>query len=137
TSLFAAIGGAITRTALLFVFGAVLFALATRRMEALQGEVAARPMRSFALGVLGFFVAVIALVALSVTVIGIPIAIIAVLCGVFATYAGICAPLATVGRALFGHKTKNPYMHLALGCALFMLASAVPWLGGFVTVGVV
>jgi hypothetical protein len=131
------IGGAITRTALLFVFGAVLLALATRRMESLQGEVGGRPMRSFALGVIGFFVAVIALIALSVTIIGIPIAIIALLFAVFATYAGICAVLATLGGALVQHKTKNPYIHLAVGCALFMIASAIPWIGGFVTLAVV
>jgi hypothetical protein len=131
------IGGAITRTALLFVFGAVLLALATRRMESLQGEVAGRPMRSFALGIVGFFVAVIAVVALSITIIGIPIALVAVLVGVFATYAGICAVLATAGAALVQHKTNNPYIQLAAGCAVFMAVSAIPFVGGLVTLAVV
>jgi hypothetical protein len=131
------IGGAITRTALLFVFGAVLLALATRRMDSLQGEVAGRPMRSFALGIVGFFVAVIALVALSITIIGIPIALVAVLLAVFATYAGICAVLATAGGALVQHKTTNPYVHLAVGCAIFMAVSAIPFLGGLITFAVV
>jgi hypothetical protein len=131
------IGGAITRTALLFVFGAVLLALVTRRMESLQAEIGGRPMRSFALGIVGLLVAVVAVVALSITIIGIPIAIVAVLFGVFATYAGICAVLATTGGALVQHKTKNPYVHLAVGCAIFMLASAIPVVGGLVTLAVV
>ena len=45
--------------------------------------------------------------------------------------------LATAGGALVQHKTKNPYLHLAAGCALFMLISAIPYLGGFVTFAVV
>ena len=47
------------------------------------------------------------------------------------------AVLGTVGAALVRHKTKSPYIHLATGSALFMLASAIPWLGGFVTFAVV
>jgi hypothetical protein len=131
------IGGAITRTALLFVFGAVLLALGTQRMEAMQGEVAARPMRTFALGIVGSIAFGLAFVAVAVTVVGIPIALIALLFGVVGTYAGICAALATAGGALAHHKTKNPYMHLALGCLLFLILSSIPWIGGFVTAGVV
>lgn len=131
------VGSAITRTALLFVFGAVLLALATRRMEGLQGEVAGRPMRSFALGVVGILVGVLAFVALCITIIGIPIAIVALLFAVFGAYAGICAVLATIGAALLRHRTKNPYVHLAVGCGIFMLISAIPYLGGFVTLAVV
>jgi hypothetical protein len=132
-----AFGGSITRTALLFVFGTVLLALATGRMDAMQGEVAARPMRTFALGIVGSLVACLAFVVLCVTIIGIPIAIVALLLGVLGTYAGICATLTTVGAAVFHHKSKSPYVHLAVGCALFLVASWLPWIGGFVTAGVV
>lgn len=131
------IGGAITRTALLFVFGTVILALATRRMEAMQGEVAARPMRTFALGVVGSLAFGLAFVAVSVTVIGIPIALIALILGVVGAYAGICAALTTAGGALAHHKYKSPYVHLAIGCALFLLLSSIPWIGGFVTAAVV
>ncbi len=131
------IGGAMTRSALLFVFGAVLLALATGRMESMQGEVAARPMRSFALGIVGSIVFLIVFVALCVTLIGIPIAICALAVAVFGGYAGICAVLTTAGRALVEHKSKSPYVHLAVGCALFLLIGAIPFLGGFVTAAVV
>jgi hypothetical protein len=131
------IGGAITRTALLFVFGTVLLALGTRRMEAMQGEVAARPMRTFALGIVGSIAFGLAFIAVCVTIIGIPIAVIALLFGVFGTYAGICAALATAGGALAHHRTKSPYVHLAIGCVLFLLLSSIPWIGGFITALVV
>lgn len=130
-------GGAVTRTALLFVFGTVLLALATGRMEAMQGEVAARPMRTFALGIVASLLGALAFLALCVTVIGIPIAVVALLLAVIGTYAGICATLTTVGAALFHHRSKSPYVHLAVGCVVFLIASWLPWVGGLVTAGVV
>ncbi|MGH7283016.1 MAG: hypothetical protein ACRELY_15945, partial [Polyangiaceae bacterium] len=128
------IGGALTRSAILFVFGAVLLALATDRMERLRAEIAARPMRSFALGLIGALAASLAVVVLCITLIGIPIAVVGSIFAVFAGYAGFCAALATVGQALFGHKSPNPYMHLAIGCVLFMLLGSIPWIGAWITV---
>ncbi|MBI4705874.1 MAG: polymer-forming cytoskeletal protein [Deltaproteobacteria bacterium] len=126
-------GGAMTRMALLFVFGAVLFGLATRRMELLQTAAAARPMRAFAWGVLGALVAAVVLVALCVTIIGIPLAFVAALVGAFAAYAGMCGVLAALGAALVRHKSTNPYVHLGVGCVLYLLLSAIPWVGGLIT----
>ena len=123
-------GGAVTRTAMLFVFGAVLLALGARRMETLRGEIAARPMRSFALGIVGAIAGLVAVVLLCITVIGIPVAVVGLLCAVFGIYAGMCAALTTAGEALTAHKTKNPYAHLAVGCALFLAAGAIPVVGG-------
>jgi len=128
------VGGAMTRAALLFVFGAVLFALATRRMESLELEATARPMRSFALGVVGLLLGALATVALCVTIVGIPLAIIGVLLAVFAGYAGVCAVLTAVGSALVRHRSDNVYVHLAVGCALLLVLGSIPYLGGFVTV---
>jgi hypothetical protein len=131
------VGGAITRSALLFVFGAVLLALATRRMDSMQIEVAARPMRSFALGVVGSIVALIAFVVLCVTLIGIPIALLGLVLAIIGGYAGICAALTTVGAAIIGGRSKSPYVHLAVGCALFLVLGAIPFVGGLVTAAVV
>ena len=125
---------AVEHTALLFVLGAVLLSLATRRMDLLREEVAARPMRSFAVGILATIASAIALVALCVTVIGIPIAIVVVLMGAFGVYAGICAALATLGKGLVAHKTENQHVHLAVGCAVFLLLSALPFVGWLVVV---
>jgi len=131
------LGGAITNTALLFVLGVVLIALGGRRMRVLQVEVASRPARSFALGIVGVLAAVAITVALCITVIGIPVAIIGVLLAVFAAYAGICAVLAAVGAALTRHRSPSPYVHLAVGCLVYLLLGWIPYVGGFFTAAVV
>jgi hypothetical protein len=127
------VGDALTQSALLFVFGCVLLTLMGRRMEALQGEVAARPMRSFALGILGVLGFVATILALLITIIGIPVAIIVGIGAVLAMYGSICAVLATLGRALLKHKTDSPYVHLAVGCVIFLVVSHLPLVGGIVT----
>jgi len=129
-------GSAVTRSALLFVFGAVLLSLATDRMERLKVQIASKPMRSFATGVVGVLGGVVLAVALCVTLVGIPIAILGALAACVGTLAGVCAVLETVGSGLIGHRTKNPYMHLALGCGLFLLLGGIPFLGAFVKAAV-
>jgi hypothetical protein len=126
-------GDALTASALLFVFGAVLLTLMGRRMEVLQGEVAARPMRSFALGILGFLGFGVSLIALTITIVGIPVAIALAIFGVLAMYAGFCAVLTTIGRAFVRHKSESPYVHLAVGCAVYLVAGHLPFIGGFLT----
>lgn len=120
--------------AVLFVIGTVLLALTGRRMDMLRAEVATRPMRSMALGVMGVLGGTVVLVALCVTVIGIPVAVVALLVFGFALLGSMCAVLSVVGEGLLRHRTENPYVHLAVGCALFVALSALPWVGGIVTV---
>ncbi len=131
------VSDATTRAAMLFVFGAVLFALAGDKMNKLRIEAASRPMRSFALGLVGLLVGAVALTVIAITIIGIPVAFVLLLGAVFAAYAGICAVLATVGKALIGHKTDNPHVHLLVGCALFLVSGAIPFVSGLVTLAVV
>jgi hypothetical protein len=126
-----------SESALMFVFGAVLLALLTRRVDSLKVEVASRPMRSFAIGVVGSIVATIAICALCITIVGIPLAIVVVLAAVVAVYGSMTAVLTTAGQALLAHKTTNPYMHLALGCILFFIAASIPHVGGLVVAAVV
>ena len=121
------LGGSVTQAALFFVFGAVLLALATKRMDILRAEVAERPMRAFALGVLGLIGFVILCIALCVTVIGIPFAAVAVLLGMFALGAAMCAALTIVGEVALRRRTQNPYVHLAFGCALFLVVCKLPF----------
>jgi hypothetical protein len=130
-------GQSITNMSLLFVFGCVLLALATRKMETLRVEAAARPMKSFALGVVGSLCAVVAVAAMCITVVGIPFAALAVLLAVFSVYAAIAAVLTTLGAAVAGHRSNNPYVHLLVGCVLFLLSGAIPYVGGFATAAVV
>lgn len=128
-----AVGEALTQAALLFVLGAVFFTLAGRRMESLQAEIASRPMRSFALGIVGIIGFAIAIVALCVTVIGIPVALLMAPLAALAVGAAFTAALATVGRALVRHKSDSVYVHLAAGCALYLVAGHLPFVGGLVT----
>jgi hypothetical protein len=130
-------GGPMARTAMLFVFGAVLLALLTRRMGYLETEAAERPMRSFALGVVGSVAMVVVAVLLCVTLIGIPVAVVGVLAAVFGAYAGVCAVLTAVGSAMLRRWTGNAYLHLAAGCALFLLLGFIPYVGVWVTVAVI
>jgi len=128
--------GGLTGAALLFAFGAIVLALGGKRLEQLRVEVASRPMRSIALGVVGSICAIVLLVALCVTLIGIPVAIVGVLVGFVAFFVGVAAVLTTAGEALLRHKTQNPYVHLALGCALFFLVGLIPYVGTIVAVAV-
>jgi hypothetical protein len=133
-------GRKVTAMSLLFVFGCVLLALLTGRMERLRIETAARPMRSFALGLIGSIAggiaALIAVVILCITVVGIPIAVLGILAAVFAVYGAIAAVLTTIGAAVIGHKTKNEYVHLLFGCGAFLIVSSLPFIGGLVTFAV-
>ncbi len=128
---------AVSAMVVLFAFGAVLLALAGDRMEKLELEVAARPARTFALGLVGFFGLATAFVVLCVTVIGIPFAILGALLVVFAAYAGIVAVLGTLGGALIGHRTKNTYLHLAAGCTVFLVIGHIPWIGDLATLALI
>ena len=123
--LFHGAGDAVSRMLLLFVLGTVLVALVTARMEKLELEVAARPMHSFAVGLVGMLVTAAGLVILCVTVVGIPVAAIAAMVLILAGYSGVCAVLVTVGGALIRHRTDNPYLHLALGCVLLLVVESI------------
>lgn len=126
-------GNAVARSALLFAFGAVLLALASTRMRRLEGEIAVRPLRSFAMGAVGLFAGVFVVLAMAVTIVGIPLALAALLVGAVAVYVGMCAALTALGRALLGHRNPSAYLHLGIGCALYLVASSLPGIGWLVT----
>ncbi len=123
--------------AVLYVIGTLLLALAGARMTTMRVEMAARPIRSMALGLVGSVTFLVVLVALCVTIIGIPVAIVALLVSIFAVAGAMGAVLSVAGEALLRHKTENPYVHLAVGCALLVAVSWVPWVGGLAVVAVV
>jgi hypothetical protein len=56
-----------------------------------------------------------------------------VMVAVVAGYAGAAAALTALGAALMNHRSSSPYVHLAVGCALYLVASSVPWVGQYVT----
>jgi hypothetical protein len=123
----------VAHAALLFLFGAILLTVARRRMQTLQVAFASRPLRSTLQGLLAGLLVLVASVVLAVTCIGLPIAAALLLASVVAASAGLCAVLGTVGTALLGHRSQNPYLHLAVGCALYAVVGVVPVLGGLAT----
>jgi hypothetical protein len=126
---FRAMGEAFSHAAILFVFGTIVIALGSKRVESLRVEVASRPMRAFALGVVGLIASIALVTALCVTIVGIPVAIVGVLTGAVAAYVGVAAVVATLGEGLLRHRTENPYVHLAFGCALLFIVGAIPYVG--------
>lgn len=123
--------------ALLFLLGVLFIALGGDRSETLRAEIAARTMRSLALGVAGIVGGIAALIAISITIIGIPVAFVGALLAIIAMFAGITSALTVLGAAVARHRTTNVYAHLAVGCGLFLLAGWLPWIGGFLQAGVV
>lgn len=127
------IGVQMTKTAFLFLLGAIVIALATRRMQLLQSEIALRPMRSMAIGIASLVVGLVLIVLLCITVVGIPAALVGILVGILAAYAGVCAVLSAMGSALVAHRSENPYVHLAVGCGVFLIVGFIPYFGSLIT----
>lgn len=127
------LGGALSRAALLYGFGCVLLAAAGRHMKLMQAELEERPVRALGLGLATLVGGAMALVALIVTIIGIPVAILAVLVGALGVYAGMCAVFLEVGALMLEERTPNPYAHLALGCLIYLIFSALPIIGWIAT----
>ncbi len=125
-------GHALSSFATLFVLGAVFLALAGRRVEMLRLELATRPMRNFALGIVGLLGFITAFVVLCVTVIGFPLALVGFCLGLLAMLAGVVSVAQVGGELLLRHRTQNPYAHLALGCFLLVALGSIPVVGGFV-----
>jgi hypothetical protein len=90
-------------------------------------------MRSMALGIASLVVALVLGVLLCVTIVGIPVALAGLLIGILAAYAGICAALSAMGSAIVSHRSENPYVHLAVGCGVFLIAGFIPYFGTFIT----
>jgi hypothetical protein len=120
--------------AMLFMIGCILIALADERLTRLRSEIAMKPMRSAAVGLVSFMGTLLLIVFLCVTVIGIPFALIAAITLTLGIVAGEVALSSVVGEALSRHKTQNAYVHLAIGAALVSIAGSLPWVGGILGV---
>lgn len=132
-----AVSAGVRTAAFLFVLGAIFISLGGVRAESLRSSIADKPMRSVALGVVGLLGTLAALVLCAVTIIGIPIAALGLVAAIVLAFAGTTSALTVLGAMVFGHKNKNIYVHLAIGCALFMLLGLVPVAGGLFQVAVV
>ncbi|HKO49042.1 MAG TPA: polymer-forming cytoskeletal protein [Polyangiaceae bacterium] len=119
---------------LLWIVGALLLAFASSRAEAMRAEMLARPLRSIGLGVgvvLGFALVILTLV---VTLIGIPLAVLVGLFSALVGYLAFCMVPFALGSRLFGRRSQNPYVHLALGCTGLFLVQLIPGIGDLLSV---
>ena len=123
--------------AFLFIVGALFVALGGVRAESVRTAIAASPMRSIALGLVGLVGSIVALFLVALTIIGIPFAAIGGIAAVALAFAGTASAAVVLGAMVAGHKSQNVYVHLAAGCALFMVAGFVPWIGGWVQAAIV
>jgi hypothetical protein len=123
--------------AFLFIVGALFVALGGVRAESVRTAIAASPMRSIALGLVGLVGSFVALCLIALTIIGIPFATIDGIAAVALAFAGTASAAVVLGAMVAGHKSQNVYVHLAAGCALFMVAGFLPWIGGWVQAAIV
>ncbi len=126
-------GSAVTRAAMLFVFGVVLLSFFKKRYDSMKVDIAQNPVKGFGTGVLALFLSLVASVVLCITVIGIPLVVVGWLFAALCIYGGIVSVLTLAGELLLRHKTQNPYAHLAVGCAAYLVLGAIPVVGGIVT----
>jgi hypothetical protein len=131
------VSDAMRTAAFFFVVGAIVIALGGNRAEALRAEIAARPMKAAAMGIVGILGTAVAIGIAAITVVGIPIAVIGALAFVVAIFAGLTSALTVLGAAVTRHRTTNIYLHLAAGCLLFLVAGLVPVVGGLLQAGTV
>lgn len=127
------LGSALSRAALLYAFGCILLATAGQPMERMRQELADRPVRALGLGAAALIAAFFALIALCVTIIGIPVAIVLFLAGALGVYAGMCAVFVELGALVLEERTDSQYVHLALGCLMYLIFSTLPVIGWLAT----
>jgi len=115
-----------------FVVGWILLALAPQRLEAVAGTLAARPLRSGLIGMLGAVVAALTSCLLVVSILGIPLVPLVALGIVAAIVFGMAAIALRLGRALpLGHE-KGGVLSLAMGTLVLVVLRHIPWVGGLV-----
>jgi len=119
---------------LLWIVGALLLAFALPRAESMRAEMLARPLRSMGLGVGVVLGLGLVLLTLVVTLIGIPLAVLVGLFSVLAGYLAFCMVPFALGTKLFGGRSQNPYVHLALGCTFLFFVQLIPGIGELLSV---
>jgi hypothetical protein len=107
-------------------------------MEAVSASMLASPVKSTFAGLLGTVAMPILLVLLVVTVVGILLVPVQIIAVIAAGVLGVTALTFHVGRALPLARVQSSPMvvQLALGTAIFVLLTAIPFLGALVWVAV-
>lgn len=125
------VGQVLARFLVYFALGLLVLALFPRRLDVVSTSLATHPWKSIFTGLLGIVVLPILLVLLVATIIGIPLVPVAGLLVVAAGVLGFTALAWYLGRALPLHLQRGTsVLQLALGTAVVVLVTQIPFLGG-------
>jgi hypothetical protein len=129
---------AVVKFAVFFVLGLLVLALFPRRLEAVSSSMLASPVKSTLAGLLGTVAMPILLVLLVVTVVGILLVPVQIIAIIAAGVLGVTALTFHVGRTIpLARVQASPMVvQLAIGTAIFVLLTAIPFLGALVWVAV-
>lgn len=126
------IGHVFSLFSLFFVFGSIVIASRRGTMEQLRAVAGINPLRNLGVGIVAGIAAMVAVAISAVTVVGIPLAVVGSVVGALLLYVGVVAVLGLVGELLLRQRTKNEFVHLAVGAALFAIVTQVPVVGTWV-----
>lgn len=124
----------LTRAVMAWLLGAIVLVTAAPRVNLLRQALEQRPLRSLGQGVMVFLAALVLIVTLVFTLLGIPLAILSAVVGVAVTYLAFTALPLAVGRRLIGERSTNPYVHLAVGCAVLFVLLCIPVVGALTSI---
>jgi len=121
----------LAKFAVYFALGLLVLALFPRRLDTVAASFAAHPWKSVLTGLLGVVVTPLVILLLVATIIGIPLVAVAGLLVVAAGVLGFTALAWYIGRALpFQLQRGTNVLQLAVGTAIVVLVTAIPFLGG-------
>ncbi len=120
---------------LLFLLGLLMLGVARDRLGAMQVTMIEDGLKTAGTGLIGYVVAVVAIVLCAVTIIGIPVAVVLALALPLATYVGLAASATIIGAMLPVRELQGrEVVQLAAGVAVLFVASLVPTIGTLITI---
>lgn len=122
--------GLLVRYALYFGLGILLVLIFPRRVDVIAASVVSNPVKALLAGLLGLMAQPFLAILLVVTLIGIPLVLVQVLGMILAGVFGFTAVALYLGRALpLPLDRRTPILQLAVGMALLVVATHLPFLG--------
>ncbi|WP_243336880.1 STN domain-containing protein [Anaeromyxobacter soli] len=127
------VGQVLAKFALFFALGLLVVALFPRRVDAVAEAMLASPWKSILTGLLGLVATPVLALLLVVTIIGIPLVAVLALLVLAAGVLGFTSLAIHVGRSIPLPQQRSAWvLQLAIGTAIVVLVTAVPFLGGLV-----
>jgi hypothetical protein len=123
------IGHAIAQFAMFFALGLLLLVITPRRVEAVGRSLTSSPSKALLTGFLGMLALPVLALLLVVTVVGIPLVAVLILAIVAGAVLGFTALAQQLGERLPLGTRGGQVLRLAIGTALLVIATKIPFLG--------